>query len=82
MRNLRTYAALFMILGLVSSCVSNSRRPDAALCGHLGDCQNAAGEFQVDPRTLLCTDVSGYAAYEDYIDKLELRIRQLERRCR
>jgi hypothetical protein len=49
------------------------------MCGHLGDCINGSGEFQTDPRLLLCTDPSGYALYEDYIDRLELRIRELER---
>lgn len=68
-----------MSLIALSGCVSNPKRPDAPICGHLGDCLNGSGEFQTDPRLLLCTDPRGYALYEDYIDSLELRIRQLER---
>lgn len=77
--NLKTFAVLFMSLIALSGCVSNPKRPDAPMCGHLGDCINGSGEFQTDPRLLLCTDPIGYALYEDYIDQLELRIRQLER---
>jgi hypothetical protein len=63
-----------------ASCVSNTRRPDAPMCGPTGDCHNNQGDFQEDPRILLCTNPYGYSLLEDYIDKLELRIRQLERR--
>lgn len=80
--NLKTFAVLFMSLIALSGCVSSPKRPDASMCGHLGDCLNGSGEFQTDPRLLLCTDPTGYALYEDYIDSLELRIRQLERSTR
>lgn len=82
MKSTRIYVALFTILIGISGCESMPHRPDAAMCGSSGDCVNSAGEFQVDPRILLCTDPHGYGAYEDYIDRLELRIRELERRCR
>lgn len=77
--NLKTYVVLCTTLIALSGCISNPKRPDGPLCGHLGDCINGSGEFQADPRLLLCTDPAGYALYEDYIDSLELRIRQLER---
>ena len=73
---------ILLLLGVACACISNPRRPDASLCGHLGDCLNGSGEFQTDPRLLLCTDTAGYALYEDYIDSLELRIRNLERTCK
>jgi len=64
------------------SCVSNPKRPDAPMCGSGGDCVSSIGEHQEDPRLLLCTTPLGYSSYEDYIDRLELRVRELERRCR
>lgn len=79
MKSLKICVVLCTTLIVLSACVSNLRRPDAPVCGHLGDCINGSGEFQTDPRLLLCTDPAGYALYEDYIDSLELRIRQLER---
>jgi hypothetical protein len=65
---------------ILASCVSGSHRPNAPLCGSSGDCRDSRGEFQEDPRLLLCTTPFGYSLLEDYIDKLELRIRELERR--
>jgi hypothetical protein len=79
--SLKIFAALFMSL-IINGCVSRPHRPDAPMCDHAGACINAAGEFNEDPRLLLCTNGDGYSAYEDYIDRLELRIRNLERRCR
>lgn len=79
--SLKTCAALFMSL-IAVSCVSKPHRPDAPLCGSSGDCRDSRGEFQEDARLLLCTTPFGYSSYEDYIDRLELRIRELERTCR
>jgi hypothetical protein len=79
--NLKTFAVLFTIL-IAVSCVSSRHRPDAPLCGSSGECHDSRGEHREDTRTLLCTSPLGYAAYEDYIDKLELRVRELERRCK
>ena len=79
MQSLKTYVSLFTLL-IVVSCVSGSNRPDAAMCGSLGDCHDSRGDFQEDPRLLLCTNPFGYSLLENYIDKLELRIRELERR--
>ena len=74
---------LIVIFVILSSCVSRSGRPDSPLCGNTGDCQDSRGQFQEDARLLLCTNPLGYSNLEDYIDKLELRIRELERRrCR
>lgn len=81
MKNYGTYAALFIIL-TAASCVSKPQRPDSPLCGPSGDCRDSRGEHQEDPRLLLCTTPLGYSSYEDYIDRLELRIRELERRCK
>lgn len=81
MRSLKTFAALSMIL-IGASCVSHPHRPDSALCGANGDCRDSRGEYQEDARLLLCTTPQGYSALEDYIDKLELRVRTLERRCK
>lgn len=79
--NFATFAALFILL-IGASCVSKPNRPDAPMCGASGDCTDSRGEFQEDPRLLLCTNPLGYSSYEDYIDRLELRIRQLERNCK
>ena len=73
---------LSLSLIALSSCVSRPQRPDAPLCGSEGDCVNSSGEFTIDPRVLICTDPTGYAQYEDYIDRLELRVGELERRCK
>ena len=81
MKNFGTYVVLFTTL-TVASCVSKPSRPDAPMCGPSGDCQDSRGEHQEDPRLLLCTTPLGYSSYEDYIDRLELRIRELERRCK
>ena len=78
--SLKIFVALFTIL-IGISCVSHPRRPDSPLCGPSGDCRDSTGEHQEDPRLLLCTTPQGYSALEDYIDKLELRVRTLERRC-
>lgn len=80
MKNLRPSAVLFTIL-VAASCVSHPNRPDAPMCGHLGDCHDGRGDFNEDPRLLLCTTPDGYSYYQNYIGRLELRIRQLERRC-
>ena len=79
--SLKICAALFITLTL-TSCVSSSHRPNAPMCGSSGDCRDSRGEFQEDPRLLLCTNPFGYSLLEDYIDRLEMRIRQLERRCK
>ena len=50
------------------------------MCGSGGDCRDSRGEFQEDPRLLLCTNPFGYSLLENYIDKLELRVKELERR--
>lgn len=81
MKNFAIYGALFITLIIGNGCVSKPHRPDAPLCGYGGDCIDARGEHREDPRLLLCTTPLGYSAYEDYIDRLELRIRELERRC-
>lgn len=65
-----------------ASCVTHPKRPDAPLCGPSGDCVDSQGEHQEEVRTLLCTTPRGYSDLEDYIDKLELRIITLERRCK
>lgn len=79
--SLKVFVVLFMIL-IGVSCVSHPHRPDAPLCGPSGDCVDASGEHQEDQRTLLCTTPQGYSSLETYIDKLELRVRTLERRCK
>jgi hypothetical protein len=81
MKNLKICAIPFIFL-ITSSCVSRPGRPDAPMCGSSGDCIDSRGETQEDPRLLLCTTPFGYSNYEDYIDRLELRVRELERRCR
>lgn len=81
MQNLKTFAILFIIFA-GNSCVTRPHRPDAPMCGASGDCINGSGEFQVDPRILICSDPRGYALYEDYIDGLELEIKRLRRTCR
>ena len=81
--NLKTFAATCTLLVGISGCVSKPNRPDSALCGSTGAWQDSRGQFQEDARLLLCTNPLGYSNLEDYIDKLELRIRELERRrCR
>lgn len=82
MKNFAIYVVLFTTLITGSSCVSKPQRPDSPLCGSGGDCRDSRGEHQEDPRLLLCTTPLGYSSYEDYIDRLELRIRELERRCK
>lgn len=79
--NLKTFAVLCTIL-IGASCVSNPRRPDSPMCGAGGDCNDSRGAFNEDPRLLLCTTPLGYSRLEDYVDKLELRVRQLERQCK
>ena len=81
MKNCEISVALFMIL-TISSCVSRPQRPDAPLCGSDGSCIDSRGEHQEDSRLLICTTPLGYSSYEDYIDRLELRVRELERRCK
>lgn len=78
---LKKFVVLFTIL-IVSGCVSNPRRPNSPLCGSGGDCISSEGDTMENPATLLCTTPNGYSKYEDYIDGLELRIRELERRCK
>jgi len=78
--NLKTFAAIFTLFLAISGCVSKPHRPDASMCGATGDCINSQGEYHEDPRLLLCTDPFSYSLLQDYIDKLELRIRELERR--
>lgn len=80
MWNFAIYAVLFTIL--TTSCVSRPNRPDAPLCGPDGSCRDSRGEYQEDARLLICTSPAGYANYEDYIDRLELKIREMERRCK
>lgn len=82
MQNLKTFVVLFTTLITINGCVSKPHRPDAPMCGSTGDCRDSRGEHQEDPRLLLCTTPLGYSSYEDYIDRLELRIRELERTCR
>jgi hypothetical protein len=52
------------------------------MCGSAGDCIEGDTETMENTATLLCTTPPGYSKYEDYIDGLELRIRELERRCK
>lgn len=83
MKNVTSFAKLF-ILCLGVSCVSKPNRPDSPLCLFNSDgwvCTNSGGDFRSEESNLICTDLSGYAALERYVDELELRIRKLERRC-
>ena len=82
MKNCVTCVLLFIGLIIASGCVSNPKRPEAALCDSQGNCIDSRGEFKDDPRLLLCTNPTGYSLIENYIDQLELRIRKLERNCR
>lgn len=81
MKNSRNCAALCTIL-IVSGCVSNPKRPLVPMCGSAGDCLEGDTETMENPSTLICTIPSGYSRYENYIDELELRIRNLERNCK
>lgn len=78
--SLKKFVGTCTLLVGISGCVSKPHRPDSALCGSAGDCQDSRGQFQEDARLLLCTNPLGYSNLEDYIDKLEIRIRELERR--
>jgi hypothetical protein len=75
---------LFTIL-LGTSCVSKPNRPDSPLCLYNSDgwvCTDSNSDFPETENNLICSTLTGYSSLERYIDALELRIRQLERRCR
>jgi hypothetical protein len=76
---------VFFTMFLASSCVSRPNRPDAPLCLFNSDgwvCTDARGDFPEPESNLICSTIDGYSSLERYIDELELRIRQLERRCK
>jgi hypothetical protein len=84
MKNAALYAILFISF-IACSCIRKPHRPDAPLCTvdeiH-GECTDARGDFFLDHAHLLCTSLEGYSTLERYIDELELRVKQLERRCK
>ena len=60
-------------------------RPTAPLCtieGDTAECTDGRGDFEVDPRELLCTTNDGYKILESYIDTLELEIKSLKLKLR
>jgi hypothetical protein len=83
MRNVTSFAKIFILLVGVS-CVSKPSRPDSSLCLANSDgwfCTNSGGDYREQESNLICTDLSGYAALERYVDQIELRLKKLERRC-
>lgn len=78
------FAIFFLIFSLTSSCIPKPGRPAAPLCtvtSKEGRCTNAQGNFTTDHSDLLCTTIDGYSVMERYVDTLELKIREYERRC-
>lgn len=85
MRREMRFVVCFTILHAVSGCVSKPSRPDSALCLHNSTgwvCSDSRGDFPEVEANLICSNLDGYSSLERYIDALELRVRQLERRCK
>ena len=84
MKDVMNFVKLFtLFLGV--SCVSAPHRPDAPVCLFNSDgwhCTNRGGDYREQESNLVCTDLSGYAILERYVDEIELRLRKLERRCK
>lgn len=84
MRDATSFAKLFiMLLGV--SCVSKPGRPSAPICLANSDgwvCTDNSGDYREQESNLVCTDYVGFAAYQRYVDQIELRLRKLERRCK
>lgn len=69
---------------LGNSCVSKPHRPDSPICLRNSNswvCTDSRGDYEEQESNLICTSIDGYSDLERYVDALELRIRQLERRC-
>ena len=85
MRREMKFVVYFTILLAASGCVSKPSRPDAPLCLHNSNgwaCTDGRGDFSETENNLVCSTLDGYSSLERYIDALELRVRQLERRCK
>lgn len=70
---------------LAASCVSKPNRPDSPICLHNSDgwmCTDSRGDFPETEANLICSTIDGYSNVSKYVDALELKIRQLERRCK
>jgi hypothetical protein len=77
--------AVFFMICISCSCIQKPGRPDAPLCtvtSENGECTDVRGDFVLDHAQLLCTSVDGYSTLERYVDQLELKVRDLERRCK
>jgi hypothetical protein len=80
-----TLCAVFFTTFLAASCVSKPNRPDSAICLHNSDgwvCTDSRGDFPETENNLICSTIDGYSNLSKYVDALELKIRELERRCK
>ena len=83
MKSSRLFAVVSMIFTSVS-CHTVPNRPDAPICGVTTEgaqCVDVRGDFNDTHANMLCTTLEGYSKLESYIDTLELRVRDYERRC-
>jgi hypothetical protein len=71
-----------LLLASCSSCVRKPGRPDIPVCtinSIDADCTDLRGDYKVSHGEILGTTIDGYGVAENYVDQLELRVRQLER---
>lgn len=74
--------AVFCTLLASCSCIQKPGRPDIPICTVTSvdaQCTNAAGDFRTSHNDILGTTIDGYQIAENYIDQLELKVRELER---
>jgi hypothetical protein len=78
------YAVCFTIF-LGAKCAYKPVRPDVPVCLHNSNgwvCTDSRGDFSQTESELICTTFVGYSESMRYLDKLEKRIKELERLCR
>jgi hypothetical protein len=77
--------AVLLLLGACSSCRRVAGRPDIYLYKYLPESgvwegENGAGAIrQEKPENLYAVDSMGFLQSQEYVDRVELRVRQLER---